>query len=355
MRVRAARWLAGIYAILFAATALAVAPLPPPELGKLTVYFLDVGEGDAALIVGPTGSAILVDGGPPASAHATVERIRSVTESLELVVLTHPHLDHLGGLPAVLLEIGAARYMDPGIEHRSSEYHYLRRIVRDRGIEYIVPSAPADGSRVSFGIGGDARVEILWPRWPLEPLLLGVNSNSIVMRVTFGTTSFLFTGDIESETEEVLLRSGAPLGATILKVAHHGSSSSSQAIFLIRVAATAAVISCGAGNGYGHPHPSTVRRLLAFGAKVLRTDRLGDIRAVSDGTMVTIDAPRSALALGAFRDAENRLNATTQSPSALTSPARAACCKQCTTGQPCGDSCIALDKTCHVGSGCACW
>ena len=204
MGLRAARWLAGIYAILFAATALALAPLPPPELGKLTVYFL-------------------------------------------------------------------------------------------------------------------------------------------------------FTGDMESETEELLLRSGAPLRATILKVAHHGSSSSSQAIFLIRVAATAAGISCGAGNGYGHPDPSTVRRLLASGATVFRTDRLGDIRAVSDGTMVTIDAPRSALALGTFRDAENRLNATTQSPSALTSPARAACCKQCTTGQPCGDACIALDKRCHVGPGCACW
>jgi competence protein ComEC len=309
MQVRPLRWLAGICSLLFAATALAAATLPRPERGKLTVYFLDVGQGDAALIASPTGKTILVDGGPPESAAATVQSIRSVIVGpLELVVLTHPHLDHLGGLPRVLREIGAARFMDPGVDHPTSAYRGLLQLLRDLDIAYLEPSAPADGSRMSFGIGGGARVEIFWPRQPREPLLRGtrsdVNANSIVLRVSFGTTSFLFTGDIGLETEATLLRSGSPLGATVLKVAHHGSSWSSHPSFLMRVAAEAAVISCGSGNEYGHPHPSTLRRLARSGARILRIDELGDIRAVSDGTTVNIDAPRSALVLGAFGHAE---------------------------------------------------
>jgi competence protein ComEC len=367
MRVRALRRLAGICAILLAAVALAAAPLPEPEPGKLSVYFLDVGQGDAALIVGPTGKTILVDGGPSGAAGTTVEKIRAVTsQPLDLVILTHPHLDHLGGLPRALGVIGAARYMDPGVDHSTSAYRDLLRVVADLDIEYVEPTAPADGSWRSFGIGGDARVEIFWPRRPLEPLLRGtrsdVNSNSIVLRVRFGTTSFLFTGDIESETETVLLRSGAPLDATVLKVAHHGSASSSQTNFLAQVAARAAVISCGAGNAYGHPDPATLARLAAAGARVFRTDMIGDIRAVSDGTTVHMDAPRSSLALGAFRgDAETDSDLTFQHqdpalpvPARLTSPKPPECCKRCTKGQPCGDTCISMNKTCHVGPGCAC-
>ena len=173
-------------------------------------------------------------------------------------------------------------------------------------------------------IGGDARVEIFWPRLPLEPLLRGtpsdVNSNSIVLRVSFGSTSFLFTGDIGSETEAVLLRSMSPVAATVLKVAHHGSAYSSQPGFLARVGARAAVISCGAGNSYGHPANATLRHLAASGARILRTDVLGDIRAVSDGAAVKIYAPRSVLGLGVFPGAERRQNSAVHSPAAPSAP-----------------------------------
>jgi competence protein ComEC len=311
MQVRLPRWLAGIGAALWVATTLAAAPLPPPESGKLTVYFLDVGQGDAALIVSPTRKMILVDGGPPESAGSTVARLRSITSGpLDLIVLSHAHRDHLGGLPHVLEEVGAARFMDPGVDHSSSAYRDLLKRLGTLDVEYVEPSAPADGSLLSFGIGGGARIEILWPRQPLVPLLRGtssdVNANSIVLRVSFGTTSFLFTGDMSSESEKALLGRGSPLASTILKVAHHGSGYSSQPAFLARVAARAAVISCGERNEYGHPHPTTLRHLDDSGAVILRTDELGDIRAVSDGTKVEIGAARSKVAVGTFRGAADR-------------------------------------------------
>ena len=311
MQVRLPRWLAGICAVLWAATALAAAPLPRPERGKLTVYFLDVGQGDAALIVSPTGKSILVDGGPPESAAATVRRIRAVTSGpLDLIVLSHAHRDHLGGLPLILEEIGAARFMDPGVDHPTTAYRDLLTLLAARKVEYVEPTAPADGSRLSFGIGGGARIEVLWPRQPVEPLLRGtasdVNANSIAMRASFGSTSFLFAGDMSSETEAELLRGASPVASTVLKVAHHGSADSSQPAFLSRVAARAAVISCGIHNEYGHPHPTTLRHLVDSGARILRTDQLGDIRAVSDGAAVEIEAARSRFAIGRFRGAPDR-------------------------------------------------
>jgi competence protein ComEC len=321
MQGRLQRWLAGICAVVLAATAVscvgrasthtADAPPPRPERGKFTVYFFDVGQGDGALIVTPTGKTILVDGGPPESAAATVDRIRAITSGpLDLIVLSHAHQDHLGGLTRVLGEIGAARFMDPGVDHTTTAYRDLLKQLAVLDVEYVEPSAPANGSRLSFGIGGDARIEILWPRQPLEPLIQGtasdVNANSIVMRASFGSTSFLFTGEMSSETEATLLRSGSPLASTVLKVAHHGSGYSSQPAFLAQVAARIAVISCGARNGYGHPHPSTLRHLANSGAMILRTDELGDIRAVSDGTTVEIAAARGkyrAMESGSLRSA----------------------------------------------------
>ncbi|MGA9522771.1 MAG: ComEC/Rec2 family competence protein [Myxococcaceae bacterium] len=283
-----------VFALLACALASAAGPLPLPEAGRLTVYFLDVGQGDASLIVSPTGRTVLVDGGPPDAARSLVQRLGEVVQGpLDLVLLTHPHLDHLGGLTEVLARFGARRYLDPGFDHPSSAYRQLLEAVAAHEIQYVEPLLGEDGEPVTIGLGGGASLTVLWPRRPGQAFLSGTrsdaNANSIVFRLSYGETSFLFTGDAEADTENLLLRSGQDLRASVLKVAHHGSRHSSQAPFLTRVKPEAAVISCAAGNEYRHPHGKALQRLQAVGARVFRTDISGDIVAVSDGKSLRLD------------------------------------------------------------------
>ncbi len=278
--------------LLLCAPAWAALPLPPAEPGKLTVYFFDVGQGDAALIVSPTGKTVLVDGGPP-DGGALSRRLRTLVEGpLDLMVLTHPHLDHLGGLPSVLEAPGARRYMDPGFDHTTSSYRDLLRKVGELDVPLLEPEVTEAGGPFTLDLGGDARMTVLWPRRPKEPFLTGTrsdaNANSIVFRIDHGAVSFLFTGDGEADTEARLLRSGQKLGATVLKAPHHGSRHSSQEPFLKRVAPKHVVVSCGRDNEYRHPHEHALRRYRGVGAQIHRTDESGDLLAVSDGREVHV-------------------------------------------------------------------
>lgn len=290
------RRLLQLCALLVGALAFAAEPrLPAPEPGKLTVYFLEVSQGDAALIVSPTGKTILIDGGPPEAGRRLASRVASIVhEPLDLMVLSHPHLDHLGGLSKVIRSTGAKRYLDPGFDHPSSPYRDLLRLLGSKEIPSLEVAPAEDGTPFSLELGGDVKLTILWPRRPKEPFISGsrsdANANSLVLRIDHERTSFLFTGDAEADTEARLLRSGLPLRATVLKVAHHGSRHSSQAPFLARVAPKVAVISCGAGNEYRHPHGKTLHRLASAGAAVVRVDLEGTVRAESDGSTVTFSA-----------------------------------------------------------------
>ncbi len=290
---------------------LALAPAAARADGKLEIRFFDVGQGDAALIRSPTGKRVLIDGGPP---EAGAELARKVAADgagpLDLVILSHPHLDHLGGLAAVLRAVGAQRFIDPGFDHPSKAYSELLGVVKEKAGQVMVPQPdPARPNEpLTIGLGGGAQLQILWPRAPVEPFLFNTrsdaNSNSIVARVTYGKTAVLFTGDSEADTEQRLLRRKELLAADLLKVAHHGSRHSSGAAFLDAVAPKLAVISCGKGNDYGHPGGETLQRLAHAGARVFRTDLLGDVEAVSDGAEVQVRPyrPRAdvASAVGGF-------------------------------------------------------
>lgn len=285
---------AWLLVLLLCATASAAA-LPSPQAGKLTVYFLDVGQGDAALVVTPTGKSILVDGGPPESARATADKVASIVRGpLDLVVLSHPHLDHVGGLLNVLSRVGARNYLESGFDHPTRSYERVLSWLADHEVAYVEAAQAANGKPFSLDVGGGAALAVYWPRRPVDPFLLGTrsdaNANSVVMRLTYGRTSFLFAGDAEAETETQLVRSGFPLQSTVLKVPHHGSRFSNQARFVSRVAPSVAVVSCGVGNEYGHPHLEALRRYQDAGARVLRTDLDGDVVAVSDGTHVDVRA-----------------------------------------------------------------
>ncbi|WP_375761187.1 ComEC/Rec2 family competence protein [Corallococcus exercitus] len=294
-----ARLLALLVLLLAAVPGHAAAPaspaLPSPAPGRLTVYFLDVGQGDAALIVSPTGKTVLIDGGPPEAGTRLAARLRELVKGpLDLVILTHPHLDHLGGLRAAVKAVGAKRFMDPGFDHPSEAYRDLLEFVGNEVGQVMSPEPnPASPQTLlTVGLGEGVALTVLWPRVPQETFLADTrsdaNANSIVAKLTYGKTAFLFTGDSEPPTEAVLLQKPVDLTATVLKVAHHGGKHSSTAAFLERVKPQAAVISCGVGNDYGHPSPEVLGRLRDVRARTFRTDQDGEVMAVSDGTTVTL-------------------------------------------------------------------
>ncbi|MFP2910838.1 ComEC/Rec2 family competence protein [Pyxidicoccus sp. 3LFB2] len=290
--------------VLLLASLPGLAAAPPAPAGKpLTVYFFDVGQGDAALVVSPTGKTVLIDAGPPEAREPLARRLKElVKEPLDLVILTHPHLDHLGGMAHALRAVGAKRFMDPGFDHPSDAYRDLLNYVGGAVGQVMTPepSAQSPQTLLTIGLGEGTQLTVLWPRVPQEPFLDNTrsdpNSNSIVAKLTYGKTAFLFTGDAEPDTEAALLQKRIDFSSTVLKVAHHGGRHSSTAPFLSAVKPKAAVISCGAGNDYGHPTLEALERLDASGARVFRTDVDGEVVAVSDGTAVTLRAGKGRAA-----------------------------------------------------------
>jgi beta-lactamase superfamily II metal-dependent hydrolase len=290
------RLLLVLLALLATFPAQAAAPRLASSPKGLTVHFFDVGQGDAALIRSPTGKTVLIDGGPPEAGKALAARLRElVSEPLDLVILTHPHLDHLGGLDEAMRAVGARRYMDPGFDHPSEAYRNLLEFVGHEVEGQVMtptPNPSAPHTLLSIGLGEGVTLTILWPRHPGEPFLTDTrsdaNSNSIVAKLTYGKTAVLFMGDAEPDTEKLLLGKPLDFSATILKVAHHGGRLSSTPKFLDAVKPQAAVISCATGNEYGHPAPEVLQRLERVGSHVFRTDLHGEVVAVSNGTTFTL-------------------------------------------------------------------
>lgn len=288
----------GASAIL-AVTVWYAAAIRPPSL--LTVTVLDVGQGDAILVQSPSGRTALIDGGGEVGAERTgwdVGRMRVVpalrragVRRLDVVLLSHPHEDHVGGLPAVVENFPVGLVLDPGVPHPAPSYARLLRIVEAGRIAY---RQAREG--VSVDLGSGARLSILYPPDP-APDLDGdaVHARGVVARLTYGQTAFLLTGDAEGPVERYLLDRGAPLASQVLKVGHHGSRTSTTAEFVDRVRPRVAVISSGADNAFGHPHPTTLGVLAAAGSTVLRTDRDGAVRITSDGTTLRLFTFRGAV------------------------------------------------------------
>lgn len=280
-------------------------PLGDPVL---TVAVLDVGQGDAILVRGPTGRTMLVDGGGELDlawrprrdigARRVVPALRRLgVRRLNVVMLSHAHEDHVGGLPAVLENFTVDLVLDPGVPHPSPSYVRLLDLVRKRRVPYALARR---GQRVD--LGGGAIVEVLHPAEdgqgdPPDPDDL-VNARSIVARVRFGRVSILLTGDIEAETETHLLRSGMEIHSTVLKVAHHGSRSSTTPAFLDAVRPAVALVSVGASNLFGHPHPRTLRALEERGIRVYRTDQDGAVILRTDGRTLRVETMRARRGLG---------------------------------------------------------
>jgi competence protein ComEC len=265
---------------------LAVMQLPD---GRLHVAFLDVGEGDAILITTPCGQQILVDGGPSPTTltSALSHEMPFWDRSNDLVVMTHADADHITGLVEVLKRYRVGGWLDNG---RTEDQPIYEECQKEIGIGKVPRNVVQAGAKIDLGLG--AILEALSPissRGPLADTRVDANDESVVLRLTWGQASVLLTGDIGAEAESSLLRSGRPLSANLLKLAHHGSSGSSSAGFLTAVHPSYAVISAGAGNRFGHPAPAVLDRLTQLGVTILRTDQAGTIDLITDGQQWWVD------------------------------------------------------------------
>ncbi len=271
--------------------------------GVLRATFLDVGQGDAALIDLPDGSAMLIDGGGIVGSPVDVGE-RAVAPLLrarrrgriDVVVLSHPHPDHFLGLATALegIEVGALWDTGQGeVEGAGPAYDALLAAMRARSVPILRPRELC-GRRA---LGG-ATIEVLAP-CPAIDGDHGANDNSFVLRIRHGSRALLFAGDAERFEEGVLVareaREAGTMHADVLKVGHHGSRTSSTPAFVAAVAPSVAILSCGIRNRFGHPHAATIETLLGAGARVLRTDREGGVTVTTDGESLDVETaqPRS--------------------------------------------------------------
>ncbi len=256
-------------------------PAPGPVSGKLTIRFLDIGQGDAELIQLPGGETILIDSGDRGA--ATVEMLRKYgVREIDLLIATHPHADHIGEMRDIMRAFKVKELWDSGFPHTTKTYADMLQERKDRDIKFLKPKRGVTRKV------GDALLEVLNPSNDLPDD--NANNASLVVRLTFGSTRFLFTGDAEKESWEQMIASEKDkLRADLLKSAHHGSSNANNEDILDAVAPKIITISCAEGNDYHHPHPKVMRLLREReGIKLYRTDMEGTITATSDGKTIEV-------------------------------------------------------------------
>ena len=243
------------------------------QSGFVEVHFIDVGQGDSIYIKTPTQD-ILIDAGERGD--TVVEYLNSQNvDELELVIGTHPHSDHIGGLVNVFREIPVKEVMDPGIVHTSKTFEDYLTLIDEKNMIFTVVRA---GTKRTYDDG--AILEILSPSNPGEDNL---NDASIVARLTYGDISLLLTGDAEVPSEKKMLDAGYQLKSTVLKAGHHGSVTSTSDDFLKAVSPETVIIMCGTDNSYGHPHKETLEKLEKAEIDVFRTDLHGTIVLETNG------------------------------------------------------------------------
>ena len=238
--------------------------LPLSALADLQVYFLDVGQGDSTLVI-CDGESMIIDGGPASASEFLYAFIRDTLklEHMDYVISTHPHEDHVGGISAVLNAVPVDLILSPLTEWNSKKFESMKSLASKQGAPIIVPD---EGDTLRLG---GATVTVLHC-WPEAGTYTTTNDTSIVVRIVYGEASIIVTGDAEYTSEYMMIDSGLPLKADVLRVGHHGSYTSTTQEFLEAVGPQYAVISCGKGNDYGHPHQVTLNKLA--GIELYRTD-----------------------------------------------------------------------------------
>lgn len=246
--------------------------------GKLKVTFLDVGQGDAVLIESPNGNQVLIDSGPDKNILNALGRVMPFYDrSLDVVIATHPDQDHIGGLPEVFKNYSIGEYFNNGMTSDTGTYKEITQEIKDKNIKSDILR---EGETIDLGDG--VYLKILYPN--KEPIGKDTNEYSIVAKLYYGNSSFIFTGDAPADVLVFLAVSdGADLKSDVLKVAHHGSKNSLSPAFFSAVSPEYSIISAGLKNRYGHPHKEIIDALNNIKTRILKTFEVGDISFVSDG------------------------------------------------------------------------
>ncbi|WP_455617941.1 ComEC/Rec2 family competence protein [Eisenbergiella sp.] len=276
----------------------AASPVPAPDAaGVLKVHFIDVGQGDSIFIQSGT-ETMLIDagtneGGPVVTAYLQALGITK----LSYLIGTHPHEDHIGGLDDVIRAFDIGMVIMPDVSHTTRTYEDVLDALLEKELRVVKPN-PGD----TYSLG-EADFTTLSPDADIAGQAAkdgDLNNLSVGIRLAFGSNAFVMCGDAEAPSEKAMVESGLSLKADVLKLSHHGSSTSTCDEFLQAVSPSYAVISCGTDNSYGHPHKETMEKLAASGISVYHTDEQGTLIATSDGSQITWETAVSSGSVGAL-------------------------------------------------------
>ncbi len=253
---------------------------------NLEVIFLDVGQGDAILIKTPYGQNILIDGGEDEKIIKRLgEKLPWWDKRIDLMILTHPHSDHVAGLIEVLKRYKVLKVLYTGVNHNSPDYLAWLKIINEKKIDLNIIN-----HFQKIILGENCILEILYPidKKDIDDQT-NLNNTSIVSKLSYGQISFLFMGDIEREIENVLISKSSKLKADVLKIGHHGSDTSSSIDFLKTVQPKYAIMEVGKDNDFGHPSSRIIKRLERQSIEIFRTDFDGSIKFISNGMYLKVD------------------------------------------------------------------
>jgi beta-lactamase superfamily II metal-dependent hydrolase len=298
---------------------------------QLELRFIDVGQADA-ILVREGGKAALIDAGSGAGILTQLRALK--VDTIDLVVASHNHSDHIGGMTSVLTNTVVRFYLDNGVPHTTGTYQRTIQAVTASGAQYLRPTART----ITLG---NARLRVLAP----PPNIDDQNNSSVGILIQYGEFRAVLTGDSEAFELQYWLEHDSIPQVTVVKAAHHGSRNGTTPAWIEATHPQVVVVSVGTGNSYGHPSPQVVQEWEGAGATVYRTDQDGTviIQAKRDGSYIVLNDRTSAADPGA-------------GPRGETQPAASpgSCCRVCTSGKACGNSCINRDRQCHQPTGCAC-
>jgi len=259
-------------------------PQLPQPLNNLTVSFIDVGQGDAILLISPNGKTMLIDAGPVTSASKVLSSLQNISvSSLDILIATHPHEDHIGGMEMILNSINVHQFIDIGYPHTTQLYENVLNLIEQKQIPYSTVKA---GDIIAWDPA--ITIKVLNPQ---DEFADDLDDNSIVLKLTYGTIDFLFMGDAGTSVEDQIINND--IDSEILKVGHHGSAYGTSSNFVSHVTPEISIISVGANNPYGYPASETIQRLTNASSKIYRTDQVGTVTITTDGNTYQIWSERT--------------------------------------------------------------